>query len=82
MHHCCNSPPARPDTARAIGGYAWEKARCIWYETLLDPQLRPTANFLRFASLTLVHADKLYGAGSPEWQAVKQAWNEVGLAVT
>ena len=65
-----------------IGGYAWEKAGHIWYETLLDPQLRPTANFLRFASLTLTHAEKLYGAGSPERQAVKHAWNEVGLAVS
>jgi Zn-dependent metalloprotease len=59
--------------AMEIGGYAWEKAGRIWYETLLDPQLRPTANFLRFASLTLAHAEKLFGAGSPERQAVSHA---------
>jgi len=68
--------------ATQIGGYAWEKAGRIWYETLLDAQLRPTANFQRFASLTLAHAEKLFGAGSPERQAVSQAWNEVGIAVT
>jgi Zn-dependent metalloprotease len=68
--------------ATQIGGYAWEKAGRIWYETLLDAQLRPTANFQRFASLTLLHAEKLYGQGSSERQAVKQAWNEVGIAVS
>jgi Zn-dependent metalloprotease len=65
-----------------IGGYAWEKAGRIWYETLLDPQLRPNANFQRFAGLTLVHADKLFGAGSLERKAVSQAWNAVGIAVS
>jgi Zn-dependent metalloprotease len=68
--------------ATHIGGYAWEKAGRIWYETLLDAQLRPTANFQRFASLTLVHAEKLFGPGSPERQAVSQAWNAVGIAVS
>jgi Zn-dependent metalloprotease len=68
--------------ATQIGGYAWEKAGRIWYETLLDAQLRPTANFSRFASLTIAHAEKLFGAGSPERQAVSQAWNEVGIAVS
>jgi Zn-dependent metalloprotease len=68
--------------ATQIGGYVWEKAGRIWYETLIDAQLRPTANFQRFASLTLAHAEKLFGAGSPERQAVSQAWNEVGIAVT
>jgi Zn-dependent metalloprotease len=68
--------------AAAFGGHAWEKAGRIWYETLLDAQLRPTANFQRVASLTLLHAEKLYGQGSSERQAVKQAWNEVGIAVS
>jgi Zn-dependent metalloprotease len=68
--------------ATEIGGNAWEKAGRIWYETLLDAQLRPTANFLNFASLTLSHAEKLYGAGSPERQAVMHGWNEVGIAVS
>jgi Zn-dependent metalloprotease len=68
--------------ATQIGGYAWEKAGRIWYETLLDPQLRPNANFMRFASLTLAHAEKLFGAGSLERKAVGQAWNAVGIAVS
>ena len=68
--------------AMQIGGFAWEKAGRIWYQTLIDAQLRPSANFQRFASLTLANAEKLFGAGSPEHQAVSQAWNEVGIAVT
>jgi Zn-dependent metalloprotease len=68
--------------ATQIGGHAWEKAGRIWYDTLLDPQLRPNANFKRFAGLTLAHAEQLFGAGSPERQAVSNAWNEVGIAVT
>ena len=45
-------------------------------ETLLDPQLRPTANFVRFAGLTLVHADKLDSTGRPERQVVSNARRE------
>ena len=31
--------------ATAIGGYAWEKAGRIWYETLRDSRLRPNTGF-------------------------------------
>ena len=47
------------------------KGRRIWYETLLEAQLRPRANFQRFASLTLGHADKPFGPGSIERQHVQ-----------
>jgi Zn-dependent metalloprotease len=68
--------------ATQIGGYAWEKAGRIWYETLRDPQLRPNASFTRFARLTLQHAEQLYGAGSAEQQAVRDGWGKVGLELT
>jgi Zn-dependent metalloprotease len=68
--------------ATKLGGYAWEKAGRLWYETLRDSQLRPNAGFKRFARLTLTNAQRLYGAGSAEQQAVLDAWNEVGIAIT
>lgn len=68
--------------ASKIGGYAWEKAGRIWYETLRDPRLRPFANFRAFARLTLANADRLYGHTSSERQAVVEAWNTVGVRVS
>jgi Zn-dependent metalloprotease len=67
--------------ATQIGGFAWEKVGRIWYETLRDSQLRPNANFRRFASLTSARADQLFGAGSAEGQAVRQAWSQVGVNI-
>jgi Zn-dependent metalloprotease len=67
--------------ATAIGGYAWEKAGRIWYETLRDPRLRPNARFRAFASLTVDVAGSLYGTGSAERRAVRDAWHQVGIAV-
>jgi Zn-dependent metalloprotease len=65
-----------------IGGYAWERAGRIWYETLLDPHLRPTASFQAFAHLTVANADRLYGQSSPERLAVRDAWREVGVTIS
>ena len=68
--------------ASKIGGYAWEKAGRIWYETLRDPRLRPNTSFRAFALLTVANADRLYGHISTERQAVTEAWNEVGVKVS
>lgn len=62
-----------------IGGHAWEKAGRIWYDTLLDPGLKPNTDFRGFAKLTIGNADKLFGAASPESQAVRKAWKDVGV---
>jgi Zn-dependent metalloprotease len=68
--------------ATKIGGNAWEAAGRIWYEALRDPRLRPTAMFRTFARTTLRAADRLgHAPGSTEYDAVKEAWAEVGLAV-
>ncbi|MBD2461795.1 peptidase M4 family protein [Oscillatoria sp. FACHB-1407] len=64
--------------AVAIGGYAWEKAGRIWYITLRD-RLRSRANFRRAATATITVAGELYGADSPEQQAVRTAWEQVGV---
>ena len=65
--------------ATAIGGYAWEKAGHIWYETLRDSRLRPTTGFIRFARLTVDVAGRLYGRSSNEKKAVADAWAAVGV---
>ena len=67
--------------ATQLGGYAWEKAGRIWYETLRDSQLRPITTFKRFAQLTLANAQRLYGTSGPEQQAVLSAWNQVGIVL-
>jgi Zn-dependent metalloprotease len=63
--------------ATAIGGYAWEKAGRIWYDTLRAPQLRPNASFRAFAAITVRQARLLFG--SSEVKAVEEAWRAVGV---
>ena len=65
--------------AIAIGGNAWEKAGRVWYETLADSHLKSTASFRSFARLTGHNADKLFGVGSAEAKAVRDAWHQVGV---
>jgi Zn-dependent metalloprotease len=68
--------------ATHIGGFAWERAGRIWYETLRDPALRPNAGFKRFAKLCVATAARLYGPDSVERIAVADAWSAVGLPVS
>lgn len=68
--------------ASMLGGYAWEKAGLIWYKTLTDPALETSATFRAFAQLTIKQAEILYGARSPEKQAVQQAWETVKVLGT
>jgi Zn-dependent metalloprotease len=63
--------------ATALGGYAWEKAGRIWYETLRDRRLKQTATFRQFAHYTVLNAAHFFGAD--ERQAVAAAWAEVGI---
>lgn len=67
--------------ATKIGGNAWEKAGRIWYDTLRDSRVRPTTGFRSFARLTAERARILFGQGSPEQQAVREAWSEVGITI-
>lgn len=62
--------------AVALGGYSWEKAGQVWYDTLLDPKLSPSATFVQFAALTVTHAGKL---GADVAEAVQGAWQQVGV---
>ena len=67
--------------ATRIGGYAWEHAGRIWYEALRDARVKPNANFMAFARVTLNVASTLYGATSSERQAVKDGWAAVGISL-
>jgi len=65
--------------AKQLGGYAWVEAGQIWYDALR--RLRRSADFLDAAAATYQVAGELYGSGSAQQQAVKNAWEEVGLRV-
>jgi Zn-dependent metalloprotease len=65
-------------TAMEIGGYAWEKAGYIWYITLTE-RLRENSNFQKAANTTNEVAGTLYGRSSREQNAVKKAWDQVGI---
>ena len=67
-------------TAMELGGYAWEKAGRIWYVALTE-RLRERSNFQKAAYITYEVASTLYGRGSPEEKAVKNAWNQVGIKI-
>jgi Zn-dependent metalloprotease len=65
--------------ATAIGGFAWERAGRIWYETLVEREVPPRAGFHAFAEATLRSARRLFGHASPEAEAVAEAWARVGV---
>ena len=66
--------------ATQIGGNAWEDAGHIWYETLTH-RLGSNSQFLDPADATYQVAGELFGSGSTQQQAVKEAWDEVGISV-
>lgn len=63
-----------------IGGYAWEKTGKIWYVALRD-KLKTNSNFEDAANLTYLVAGELYGENSTEQNAVKKAWDGVGMPI-
>jgi Zn-dependent metalloprotease len=65
--------------ATKLGGFAWEKAGRIWYDSIRDKNLKKTATFHQFAHRTAVNAGHLFGSSSPERKAVIEAWTEVGI---
>lgn len=66
--------------ATELGGFAWEKAGKIWYDTLSD-KLQAQSNFQNAADATYLVAADLFGDGSLEQQAVKKGWAAVGINV-
>lgn len=66
-------------TADALGGYAWERAGRIWYDTLTGGTLSADSSFARFAEVTTNAASSRYGDDSAERRAVAEAWRTVGV---
>lgn len=65
--------------ATEIGGFAWEVTGRIWHEALQQPALTPDSGFAAFARLTIAAAQRLHGRDSAPMQAVRDAWDNVGV---
>jgi Zn-dependent metalloprotease len=63
--------------ASKLGGNPWDAAGPIWYASLRDNRLNPTATFQEFARLTVANAQQTYGQQSAEVDAVTSAWDTV-----
>lgn len=64
--------------ATALGGNAWEKAGKIWYTTLTT-RLSENSDFQAAADATAAVSGDLFGTGGAEEQAVRAAWQQVGI---
>ena len=65
--------------ATTLGGFAWQSAGHIWYQTLTSPSLSPMTTFAEFAAATTAAAGELFGEASTEQSAVAEAWATVGV---
>ena len=63
--------------ASKLGGFAWEGAGLIWFSAM--PQAGRLSTFAQFAALTMQAAKTLYPASTEIYQAVADAWSEVGV---
>jgi Zn-dependent metalloprotease len=63
--------------AEQLGGNAWDCPGRIWYETLTGGSLPTGATFRIFARATAAAATELFGSGSKEHDAVRNAWETV-----
>lgn len=66
--------------ADALGGYAWERAGHVWYDTLTGG-LAPDVDFARFAAATVRAAAARYGGTSAEADAVRAGGEGVGVTI-
>lgn len=60
-----------------FGGYSWQKAGKIWWDTLHSGALYPDCTFIDFAKATVVTAKKSIDAEAAA--VVTKAWKEVGV---
>ncbi|MEU8843307.1 M4 family metallopeptidase [Streptomyces roseus] len=65
--------------AVGIGGFAWEGAGPIWYESLKASSAE--TQFQDFADTTFQKAGELFGVGSAEQSAVLAAWQGVEIPI-
>jgi Zn-dependent metalloprotease len=67
--------------ATTIGGKSWEGAGLIWYDTMHDTRIKPTATFTAFAAGTVRAAQRRFGAQSKQVDAVRAGWDAVKLSL-
>lgn len=65
--------------ATELGGNAWRDAGKIWYLTMR--RLTRFSEFQEAANVTFAAAGELFGTGSSQQQAVRGAWDQVGIQV-
>ncbi|WP_134773708.1 M4 family metallopeptidase [Ornithinimicrobium flavum] len=68
--------------ATSLGGFSWERAGMVWHDTMTTPGLVPRdVEFDGFATATVRSAVRRYGTGSEVEEALRAAWDQVGLPV-
>jgi Zn-dependent metalloprotease len=67
--------------ATELGGFAWERAGQVWYDTVVGAQapLDPRSTFAQFAEATVAAARARFGEESAELSAIARAWVTVGV---
>ncbi|KAI1772221.1 Metalloprotease [Hypoxylon cercidicola] len=65
------------NAAVAFGGYSWEKAGKIWWETMQSGQIPARCTFIQFADVTVEKAEELFGDDAAA--IVRKAWTDVGV---
>jgi len=65
--------------ADTLGGFAWDRAGQIWYDTLTGGALTPRSEFAEFAAATVGAAIARFGEDSAEHEAVLGGWSLVGI---
>ncbi|KAL6409886.1 hypothetical protein AUP68_06288 [Ilyonectria robusta] len=61
----------------AFGGYSWEKAGKIWWETMRSGKIAPKCQFKHFADITAETAEELFDKKAAK--IVRKAWTDVGV---
>ena len=66
--------------ATDVGGEAWLGVGQVWYDVLTGPRITPQCDFATFARLTIDAAGARFGTSGREGDAVRRAWQTVGVA--
>ncbi|KPM42552.1 hypothetical protein AK830_g3992 [Neonectria ditissima] len=61
----------------AFGGFSWEKAGKIWWESMKSGKIAPKCQFRQFADVTVETAEELFGKDAAK--IVRKAWTDVGV---
>src|SRR5687768_366284 len=79
--HINSGIPSRAFTLAAldIGGYSWEKAGQVWYDTLLNGQVSAQASFESFAQATIASARRLFMDDPSVAEQIQAECTDVGM---